>query len=269
MDRSNALVSRGALERVLARAAELQSASGEEADRQDTLTEAQVEELAKEVGLSPQHIRQALAEERARIEPLEIPGAADGIAFQLFGADRVGAQRVVRGKAERVLSTLDRWMQKEEWLQVVRQRPDRILWEPRRGILGSLRRMLGSRDYVLSRADDIAATVVAVDDNSTLVRLEARFASLRRTMAGQTAAGAVIGGAGTGVAVLLNAMIPIAIIPVVGLSAIAYYSSRRTQFRAVERASLVLEQVLDRLERGDSQAPSLLRLIESALPPAR
>lgn len=267
MDRSKALVSRGALERVLARAAELQSATGEDADRLDTLTEAQVEELAKEVGLSPHHIRQALAEERARIEPLEIAGT--GVAFQLFGADRVGAQRVVRGRADRVLATLDRWMQKEEWLQVVRQRADRILWEPRRGILGSLRRMLGSRDYVLSRADDISATVVAVDDDSTLVRLEASFASLRRAMAGQTAAGAVIGGAGTGVAVLLNAMIPVAIIPVVGLSAIAYYSSRRTQQRAVQRGILVLEQVLDRLERGEAHSPSLLRLIESALPPAR
>jgi hypothetical protein len=129
--------------------------------------------------------------------------------------------------------------------------------------------MLGSRDYVLSRADEIGATVVPVDDESTLVRLEATFTSLRRAMAGQTAAGAVVGGAGTGVAVLLNAMIPVAVIPVVGLSAIAYYSSRRTQRRAVQRASLVLEQVLDRLERGDASTPSLIRLIESALPPTR
>jgi hypothetical protein len=267
MDRSKAIVTRGALERVLARAAELQGAGGEDGDSHETLTEAQVEELGREVGLSAQHIRQALAEERARVEPLEMPGT--GLAFQLFGADRVGAQRVVRGRSERVLATLDRWMQKEEWLLVVRQRPDRILWEPRRGLLGSIRRMLGSRDYVLSRADEIGATVVPVDDESTLVRLEATFTSLRRAMAGQTAAGAVVGGAGTGVAVLLNAMIPVAVIPVVGLSAIAYYSSRRTQRRAVQRASLVLEQVLDRLERGDASTPSLIRLIESALPPTR
>ena len=268
MDRSKAIVTRGALERVLARAAELQGASGEDGDAPDTLTEAQVEELAKEVGLSPQHIRQALAEERARIEPLDT-GGAGGLAHQLFGSDRVGAQRVVRGKSDRLLATLDRWMQKEEWLQVVRQRSDRIIWEPRRGILGSLRRLLGSRDYVLSRADDIAATVVAIDEGSTLVRLEARFESLRRTMAGQTAAGAVVGGAGTGVAIVLNAMIPVAIIPVVGLSAVAYYASRRTQQHAILRGQLAIEQVLDRLERGDAQPPSLLKLIESALPPSR
>src|SRR5689334_797488 len=106
MDRSKAVVSRAALERVLARAAELQDASGEETERPETLTESQLEELAREVGLAPQHVRQALAEERARIQPIAIGGT--GMGYQLFGVDRVGAQRVVRGKPDRVLATLDR-----------------------------------------------------------------------------------------------------------------------------------------------------------------
>lgn len=267
MDRSKALVTRAALERVLARAAELQGTSGEEGEPGDTLTEAQVEELGREVGLSPEHVRQALAEERARIEPLTIAGS--GVAYQLFGANQVGAQRVVRGKPEKLLTTLDRWMQREEWLRTVRQRADRIVWEPRRGILGSLRRMLGSRDYALSRADDISATVVSVDDEFTLVRLEARYDALRRTMAGQTAAGTIIGSAGTGAAMIMGVMLPVALVPVVGFSAMSYYSSRRTQRNAIQRALLSLEAVLDRLERGDAPAQSLLRLIESALPPSR
>src|SRR5687768_6461669 len=147
VDRSKAVVSRGALERVLARAAELQGASGDDTESPDSLTEAQVEELGKEVGLSPAHIRQALAEERARIEPLEISGS--GIGYQLFGADRVGAQRVVRGKPEKLLAMVDRWMQREEWLRVVRQRADFIIWEPSRGVISSVRRMIGGRDYAL------------------------------------------------------------------------------------------------------------------------
>src|SRR5690348_3032140 len=98
MDRSKAVVSRAALERVLARAAELQDASGEQTDRPETLTEAQLEELAKEVGLSPQHVRQALAEERVRIQPVASSGT--GVGYTLFGVDRVAAQRVVRGKPE-------------------------------------------------------------------------------------------------------------------------------------------------------------------------
>src|SRR5687768_4260543 len=153
VDPSRALVNRAALERVLARAAELQNASGEEVEHSDSLTEKQVEELGKEVGLSSQHIRQALAEERARLEPLEIQSS--GISYQLFGVDRVAAQRVVRGKPERVLATLDRWMQKDEGLRVMRQRPDFVIWEPARGVFESVRRMLGTGDFALIGADEV------------------------------------------------------------------------------------------------------------------
>jgi hypothetical protein len=54
---------RSSLERVLARAAELQSGPS---DTGEEFTEEQLLELGKEVGLSPQHLRQALAEERTR-----------------------------------------------------------------------------------------------------------------------------------------------------------------------------------------------------------
>src|SRR5881397_3624246 len=128
MGESKPPVSRGALERVLARAAELQAATGDESDTADALTEDQVLDLGKEVGLSAEHLRQALAEERVRIEPL--PQSGSGLAYRLFGSTRIAAQRVVRGAPERVLATLDRWMQREEWLRVVRQRADRIVWEP-------------------------------------------------------------------------------------------------------------------------------------------
>src|SRR5215210_5435276 len=124
MDRSKAVVSRAGLERVLARAAELQTASGDDAERPETLTEAQIEELGKEVGLSPQHVRQALAEERAHIQPLATSGA--GIGYQLFGVDRIAAHRVVKGRPDRILAALDKWMQREEGLKVMRQRPDFI-----------------------------------------------------------------------------------------------------------------------------------------------
>jgi hypothetical protein len=267
LDRSKAVVTRGALERVLARAAELQGASGEEGEP-DSLTEAQVEELAKEVGLSAQHVRQALAEERARIEPMAVSGS--GLGYQLFGANRVGAQRVVRGKPERLLATLDRWMQKDEVLRVMRQRPDFISWEPARGVVGSLRRMLGTGDFALARADDINASVVPVDEEFTLVRLQANFAALRSAMGSRAALGTGFGAAASTVAMLvMNVAVPFAIVPLVALGAGSYYSGRRTQQHATLRALLSLEQLLDRLERGDANSPSLLRMIESALPPSR
>ena len=267
MDRTKAVVSRAALERVLARAAELQDASGDATERPETLTEAQLEELAKEVGLSPQHVRQALAEERARIQPIAASGT--GVGYRLFGVDRVGAQRVVRGKPERILATLDRWMQRDEGLKVMRQRPDFIIWEPSRGIFETVRRALGSGDYALVRANEVSASVVAVDQEFSVVRLEAAFASLRSEMGSRTILGTVFGAAGSGVALVLGVMAPVAIVPGVVVSAASYYSARRTHQHATHRAALSLEQALDRLERGESTQPSLLRMIESALPPAR
>ena len=278
VDRSKALVSRAALERVLARAAQLQGSSDDEAESPETLTEAQVEELGKEVGLSPEHLRQALAEERAHIEPVKVDDS--GLAFQLFGPDFVETQRMIRGKPERVLAALDRWMQKEEGLKVKRQRPDIITWEPMRGVFGSLRRMLGTGDFALTRANEVSATVVAVDEEFTIVRLQASFSELRRSMRNRTIGGTVFGAVVSGGVLAIGSVIPLAgdflafIYPVSAVPLLlagggSYYSARQTQQGSIQRAHLALEQILDRLERGDADRPSLLRMIESALPPSR
>jgi hypothetical protein len=50
---------RAALERVLARASELQAGTSEPTE---AMTEDQLIELGKEVGLAPEHVRQAIAE---------------------------------------------------------------------------------------------------------------------------------------------------------------------------------------------------------------
>jgi hypothetical protein len=275
VDRSKALVTRSALERVLARAAELQSKSGDESEP-DSLTEAQVEELAKEVGLSAQHIRQALAEERVRIELAPVEGSG---ASPLFGTEVLESQRVVRGRPERVLATLDRWMQKEEGLKVKRQRSDVIAWEPMRGVFGSLRRMLGAGDFALTRAEEVSATVVAMDDEFTLVRVQACFrvlrAGMRNRFAFGTAFGVAVSGAAAGVlfiiplSVPLFALLPFTAVPALLAGAGSYHLAREAYQNALQRAHLALEQVLDRMERGDVERPSLLRMIESALPPSR
>src|SRR5688500_16321529 len=86
-----ATIDRAAGERVLARALELQAgASGETHDR---LSEAQLHDLAKEVGLDATHLRQALAEERTRVVVPE----ERGLLATLFGSAIVSAQRTVTG----------------------------------------------------------------------------------------------------------------------------------------------------------------------------
>jgi hypothetical protein len=61
----------------------------------------------------------------------------------------------------------------------------------------------------------------------------------------------------------------LAVLPSIVVAGAAYAASRRTQHHALERAQLTLEHVLDRLERGESEPPSLMKIIEAALPPPR
>ena len=93
-------IDRGALERVLARAAELQGKSAD-ADPSEEFTEEQLIDLGKEVGLSAQNLRQALAEERTRSV---LPDDENGVFARLIGSTRVAAARTVDGKPDDVLA---------------------------------------------------------------------------------------------------------------------------------------------------------------------
>jgi hypothetical protein len=254
---------RGALERVLGRAAELQAGSGEP---EETLTEEQIIELGKEVGLSPQHMRQALAEERTRVV---LPHDDDaGIAARLLGGARVGASRTVPGRPREILDAVDRWMQREECLQVKRQFPDRVVWEARRDLLGAARRFfnVGGRGYALSRAYEVAATAVAVDGSRTLVRVDADLVPYRRSLARQSAGISALGVASAGVLVALHFAAAVAVAPAVLVAAGAWYGARGFNARVASAAQLALEQLLDRLERGElgKTQPSLLSVLAAA-----
>ena len=95
-------LSRAALERVLARAAQLQAAGGD-SDEAGAMTEEQLVELGKEVGLSGELLRQALAEERSRT----LLPAESGWLASFTGASAVTAARTVPGTPGAVLGALD------------------------------------------------------------------------------------------------------------------------------------------------------------------
>src|SRR5919201_3107138 len=138
---------RAAMERVLRRAAELQADAAEPGEE---LTEDELLEVGKEVGLAPQHLRQALAEERTHVE---VPRAV-GLTRRLFGVGRATAARTVPGTPQSVLAALDLWMQREECLQVKRRFADRISWEPQRDFFGNVKRRfnIGGRGHYLTPA---------------------------------------------------------------------------------------------------------------------
>lgn len=258
---------RAALDRVLGRAAELAVASP---DSLESLTEERVIEIGKEVGISEPHLRQALAEERTRLVVPEEPG----IVAQYFGAGTASATRTVRGKPDTVLAALDRWMLNEECLQVKRRFPDRITWDARRDLVGNIKRgfNLGGRGYALSRAAEVGATVVAVDADRTLVRLDADLQPPRRGTVAWSAVTATLGAAGgaavAGVGILLSFPLALAALGggVVALSGMAGAARvAKAHRKLVARAQLALDQVLDQIEHGATPKPRLLDQIQSVV----
>src|SRR5688500_17078498 len=83
---------RAALDRVLARAAEIQLA-GAVGETSESISEADIIEIGKEVGLSPGVLRQALAEERTRLALME----EGGIIAKVAGPRTAYGSRTVNG----------------------------------------------------------------------------------------------------------------------------------------------------------------------------
>ena len=258
---------RAALDRVLGRAAELAVASP---DSLESLTEERVIEIGREVGIPESHLRQALAEERTRLVVPEEPG----IIAQYFGAGTASSTRTVPGKPDAVLASLDRWMQNEECLQVKRRFPDRITWDARRDLVGNIKRgfNLGGRGYALTRAAEVGGTVVAVDADRTLVRLDADLEPPRRGTVAWSAITATFGAAGgaavAGVGILLNFPLALAAIgggaiALAGMGGAAAVA--KAHRKLVARAQLALDQVLDQIEHGASPKPRLLDQIQSVV----
>jgi hypothetical protein len=254
-------IDRAAVDRILARALELQADVAP--DSQGQLTEAQLLDLAKEVGLDPVNLRQAMAEERTRVAVPE----ERGLLASLYGGAGASAQRTVRGTPAQVLAALDDWMQRQECLAVQRYfSSERVVWEARRDMLGMVRRTVSGRGYALARATDVAATAIALDPSRVLVRLDARLGGYRGLMARQnvalTGAGAVVGG----VLAMMSFSLLAAAAPVAVLAPVAFAAGRASHQRTVARAQLALEQVLDRLERGEAgRPPTLLSMLAAAV----
>lgn len=263
---------RAALERVLARAAELQALATEPPEG---LSDAQLVDLGSEVGISSEHLRQALAEERTRIAT----PAETGVVGSWFGSARAAASRVLRGTPAEVLSLLDAWMQREELLRVRRRLADRLTWEARRDFLGSMQASfnLGGRAYALTAASEVGATVVAVDAERVLVRLDADFGSSRRRNVGWAGATAGLGVTSSAALVALASVSAEPGAMLIGgavgsvwtlVAGLASAAIARAQRRKLARAQLALEQVLDRLEHGEIRAPKspLLEFLSSVRP---
>lgn len=250
------------MERVLARAAELQGIGGGEPDS-DAITESRLLDIAKEAGLTLTSVRQAMAEERTRISTDSDEDSR--WLVRVAGPNVVTASRTIPGEPEAIIAYLDAYMQRDEFMQVQRRFADRVTWEARNDWVAAIKRGLraGGRSYQLSRARQVAATVVPVDDSRCLVRLDADLSQSRtgvvRAGSAVTATGVVVGGTFATFTTIAHAalgiVLGVAAIPVAAAGAGAYFILR-SHHGFAERITLALEQVLDRLEYGETHRPA-------------
>ena len=171
------VISRAALERVLARATELHAAS---ADVPESLSESQLVEIGREVGIPAEHLRIALAEERTRQPLAELE---HGPILDALGTPTVSAQRSVAGTPAEIIANIDTWMKREEGLDTNRRTAERMTWSPRNGPLSFIYNAAGRNGNRLElvRADRVSASVTAIDAARTVVRFDAELTRLRRT----------------------------------------------------------------------------------------
>jgi hypothetical protein len=247
------LIDRKALERIVRRAAELQAGSQEIGEG---LTSQEVLALGKDVGIPEGYLRQAMLEEQTRTAP----ESAAGTWAWLTGPRALVAHRVVPGDRASVERALARWMTEEELLQPKRHFADRTSWEAKAGAFASIQRAIsGRRRYSLASAREITSQIVQLEPGFCLVRLEADIGQQRRNRISGGLVMAIFGWGLTGATALIAPPLALAqiltMVPGVGLT-IGGALVTRTYRTANERLQVGLEQVLDRLERGDTRGPS-------------
>ena len=268
-------LSRQALERVLARAVELQASSATEGDG---ITTERLLEIAREVGIDTGSVRQALAEEQSRA-PLA-DDADRGVLLDALGPATLSAQRVVPGTPAEILARLEGWMPNREGLETKRRAGNRMSWEPRVDAIGDFLRSLGlgGRRFDLVRLDDVTVSVAAVDATRSVVRFDLDARRLRRRQRRMMVAVAI-----PLLIMTLVISVPIVLLLLKGITVVALSMVSLTSFAVlggylswrgirmgyrelVNRAHLRAEQLLDELERGGLQhAPSLVRQVTNAL----
>jgi hypothetical protein len=246
-----AQVDRAALERIIRRAAELQTA---EREIGDTLSSDELISLGREVGIPVRYLQQALLEERARIGS----AASAGIMERIAGPGEVRAQRVVPIEPEAAERALIQWMETNELFCIQRQQPGRITWEPIGGFQAAIRRSTaalgaGKRPFMLSRAATVSASVLALESGYSHVSLAADARKVRGEYLASGAALAGAGAAGTAAMVALGALLPVALLPLPFALGVGYTVLRRYG-PTVARLQLGLERALDSLENGLGKA---------------
>lgn len=244
------------LERVIRRAAELQTSREALPDRLDA---DEVMRIGAEVGLQESHLRRALLELRA--ESLAPAQPSDrSFAVRLWGGVHVQASRVVPGDPAQVQERLEQYLESAESLRQVRSRAGQSIWEPASDLVSQIRRglNLSGHGFALAKARRIEVAVQSIEPGRSLVNISADLRNKRAEHLTGWYAGAGAAVAGLTSGLVLAAGLPLALtLPIV--AGVAFGGStplvRLTLRSERERVELGVQGLLDRLERGALGAP--------------
>jgi hypothetical protein len=240
---------------VIRRAAELATSDPEAPD--GGLSEEELFRIAREVGLSESHVRQALAEVRAGL-----PEIRRGVIERVFGPAHVHVRRVVPGTPDELAQTLDDFMVSTQLLQRVRRSNAVLQYRPAADWASQVARATSSRKYYIAASKAVEVRLDVVDADRTLVALLIEPGTRGNDLGGAIFGGALASGAaGTLSAFGLGMLVPgapaIAAGAVIGAgvwSAI-FFGTGATHRRRVVDVRTEAEGVLDALETGASLDP--------------
>jgi hypothetical protein len=243
-------------EMVIRRAAELQARAAEEPGG-GGLTEAEAIRIGREIGISPSHLRRALAETSGQV------ATAPSTGVRLFGPDWVHASRTVPGKPGEVKDELDRYLINRERLAPIRRFAERTTYAKARGnelarIVQLARETLMSRKqqplvgagFQLRKAREVEVVVQPLEEGYSYVTLGADLGNMRT---GLIVAGASTGG---GIALATAVVLGLAVDPAAALIGApilpgTMWGTRALQIRTAVHAQTHLESILDCLERSE------------------
>jgi len=237
-------ISREQLERIIQRAAELQAG---EMDTGEGMTEQELLKLGSEVGIPGRFLRQAMYEEAAGGAALE-----HDFLGRWVGPRMLLAHRVVPGDRTALEQAIGEFMTEEEAMTPKRRLADRTVWERQKGLLAEMKRGLSleGKAYHLARALDISVQLNALEDGYCHAELAADVSNLREQSVAGIGTLASVGLVGTLILALVPGLVLLAWLPLLAGLGLSGLVARAYRGKAM-RMQTALEQVLDRLERGE------------------
>ena len=241
---------------VIRRAAELQARAAED-PAGGGLTEAEAIRIGREIGISPQHLRRALAETGTT----EVQ--APGMATRVLGPAWVHASRTVPGGAAEVQDEINQYLVGRERLAPIRRFPDRTTYGKSREnefvrMIQMTQEALQSRKrqppvgagFKLRQAREVEVAVQPLEEGYSYVTLSVDLSNMRTGLA---ITGVSLGG---GLGLATAAVLGVAIDPAAALLGApllpgAMWGTKMAQVKQAVHAQTHLESILDCLERGE------------------